>query len=230
MNNYGATLPPPPPPPPPSIPSQNQTLPGCYPPLIPGTYPQVSQNKNKMSSYPPPSMYYGVPQCLMTPYQQGVVYAAPAAPDPSNSCNSAFCAKHGKRRTLVNLQKNEKGDWVCTKANECRIVPNVGSELCSIHGKKRSLQNLVQNSKGEWVCERHDACIVVSSNLINKQLCSIHGKLRSLLHLEQRAPGMYVCREESKCYVRKSDVPFAHQQVPVAGYAPHPLPLHPYNL
>jgi len=229
MNNYSAAQPPPPPTPAPSMLSQNPTSTGSYPPPMLTSYPPPQVQSNKMSSYPPPSTYYGMPQCYMSPYQQDVVYAPPARPDPTNSCNSALCAKHGKRRTLVNLSKDERGDWVCTKASQCRTVPSTGSELCSIHGKKRSLQNLVQNKKGDWVCESHDECIVVPNNVSNKQLCSIHGKLRSLLHLVQSAPGMFVCAEGSHCYVNKFQVAYA-QQAASTPYVTQPPPILPYHL
>jgi len=227
MNNYGAAQPPPPPTPIPSMLSQNPASTGSYPPPMLTSYPPPQAPSNKMSSYPPPATYYGMPQ-YMSPYQQGVVYAPPVLPDPSNSCNSALCAKHGKRRTLVNLSKDERGDWVCTKASECRTVPSSGSELCSIHGKKRSLQNLVQNKKGDWVCESHDECIVVPNNVSNKQLCSIHGKMRSLLHMVQSAPGMFVCAEGSHCYVKKFQMAYAQQaaSTPYVAQPPPPLPYH----
>lgn len=204
--------------------SQNQNELRSYPPPIPSSYPPLVHN-----SYPPP-MYYGMPQCWMSPYQQNVMYAPPALPDPTKNLNSALCSKHGKRRTLVNLRKDEKtGEWVCTKASECRIVPSFGSEICSIHGKKRSLQNLSTNAQGEFVCEPHDKCIVVPNNLTNKQLCAIHGKMRSLLHLVQSSPGIFVCAAGSNCYVNKYQAALVHQGCKAGYLAPPSISpvLHP---
>jgi len=219
VSHYGPAPLQPPPPPPPPISSQNRNAGGSYPPPKLRSYPPEVPN-----SYPP--MYYGMPQCWMSPYQQGVMYAPPALPDPTKNLNSALCSKHGKRRTLVNLSKDEKGEWVCTSASVCRIVPSFGSEICSIHGKKRSLQNLSTNAKGEFVCESHDECIVVPNSMSNKMLCAMHGKMRSLLHLVQSSPGIFVCAAGSNCYVNKYQANYA-QQGPTAGYVPPPsLPPH----
>lgn len=70
-----------------------------------------------------------------------------------------FCTLHRKKRTLMNLIKDDDGKWVCSPDSECKTggTGGYGEAMCSIHKKVRTLNNL-EMCEGEWVCLQKAQC------------------------------------------------------------------------
>jgi len=111
--------------------------------------------------------------------------------ETTNTGETGTCTLHGKTRTVANLGKNHKGEWVCLGSSLCKTggaesghqlyqpgpagmfnrqgyggwMPRNGmyggGPFCSLHGKKRTQRNLVLNAAGEWVCIPGSRCKVV---------------------------------------------------------------------
>jgi len=109
------------------------------------------------------------------------------------STETATCSLHGKTRTVSNLGKDHKGDWVCLGSSLCKDGSKGGNgpfggypgsygkfqgpqqgrwistgygggPFCSVHGKKRTMQNLTRNHMGEWVCQQGSRCKMMAGD------------------------------------------------------------------
>lgn len=85
---------------------------------------------------------------------------------PKSIVDVRRCSVHNKERTLMNLSKNDEGNWVCNPESQCKTASTLalGEETCSIHNKVRTLPNLKKNNNGKWVCVEGARCKVQKKN------------------------------------------------------------------
>jgi len=83
----------------------------------------------------------------------------PGSRPPVPISDVMLCSVHKKRRTLMNLMKDDDDNWVCVPDSVCKTgtSSNTREQTCSIHGKVRTLSNL-QKKNGEWVCLQRAQC------------------------------------------------------------------------
>jgi len=122
--------------------------PSMGPPPMPRGPPPMAMGPPPMAMGPPP-MAMGPPPMARGPPQKSIV-------------DVRKCSVHNKERTLMNLSKNDEGNWVCNPESQCKTESTLalGEETCSIHKKVRTLPNLEKNKDGEWVCVQGARCKV----------------------------------------------------------------------
>lgn len=118
-----------------------------------------------------------------------------------------FCSAHGKKRTMQNLIRNQRGEFTCKPNSRCKVAAGQeffnggGMKICSVHSKQRSASNMEQDEGGQWVCLEKFRCKVVPEGALSagEEMCSIHNKSRTTPNLKQNEDGGWVCIDGSRC-------------------------------
>lgn len=150
---------------------------------------------------------------------------------------SAYCAMHGKKRSVECLKMDQAtGQYMCTPRNQCKQANSNAGEvetaLCSVHQKNRSLMSLEPDAYGGYQCLPSAKCKVsggphphypVKAPYVpppaetNDQtgVCIVHHKPRSWSCLQDNGYGTYRCLLTDTCKIKEGQ--------PIA--APHVAPL-----
>jgi len=110
-----------------------------------------------------------------------------------------MCSIHARLRTMMNVTKNDEGEWICNKGSKCqigsgnslRVRTDMSRAICSVHQRMRTLANLSKNENDVWVCNKETSCKVAEGKTKSKKTKASSNASSSILMNQRYKDGNF---------------------------------------